>query len=32
MNEHFHHFAHPINILTRDYNEFVRLVFKNMTR
>ena len=32
MNEHFHHFAHPINILTRDYNEFVRLVFKTMTR
>ena len=32
MNAYFHHFAHPINIMIRDYNDFVRLVFKAMTR
>jgi len=28
----YHHFGHPINIMIRDYNDFVRLVFKAMTR
>ena len=25
-----HHLTHPINVLLRDYNEFVRLVFKQL--
>jgi hypothetical protein len=27
-----HHLTHPINVLLRDYNDFVRLVLKQMSR
>ena len=28
-NEHSHHFKHPFNVFTHQYNEFIRLVLKN---
>ena len=28
-NEHSHHFKHPFNTFTHQYNEFIRLVLKN---
>lgn len=28
-NEHSHHFKHPFNVFSNQYNEFIRLVLKN---
>lgn len=28
-NEHSHHFKHPFNVFSHQYNEFIRLVLKN---
>jgi hypothetical protein len=32
MTSYYHHFAHPINIMIRDYNDFVKLVFKEFQK
>ena len=32
VDAYYHHFAHPINCMIRDYNDFGRLVFKAMTQ
>lgn len=29
IRAHEHHFKHPFNILSNQYNEFIRLIFKN---
>lgn len=31
VNTHNHHISHPLNIFFNQYNEFVRLIFKNKT-
>lgn len=30
MASYYHHFAHPINIMIRDYNDFIKLVFREL--
>lgn len=32
MTSYYHHFAHPINIMIRDFNDFVKLVFKEFQK
>jgi len=32
MTSYYHHFAHPINIMIRDYNDLVKLVFKEFQK
>ena len=29
IKAHQHHFKHPFNVLSNQYNEFIRLIFKN---